>query len=184
MKRRFLFIVSLFVFVLLIGNVNAEECSKHGKPQLCNNEAGCYWSTEDSPRGKCKPIKTNQQTNEYSNYENTFVSCGITEKNKEPLIKKIPKSIPSLIHIIYLAILIAVPILLVIFGMLDLFKGLTSQKEDEIKKGQQLFVKRLIAAALIFFVLMIIKLLIGAVADSNKNGIIDCVDCFIGNDCD
>ena len=50
---------------------------------------------------------------------------------------EIDVKIPDLVHKIILVIQIAVPVILVIFGMLDLFKGLTAQKEDEIKKGQQ-----------------------------------------------
>ena len=38
---------------------------------------------------------------------------------------------------------IVIPILLIIFGMLDLGKAVVASKEDEIKKGQQMFVKRI-----------------------------------------
>ena len=58
------------------------------------------------------------------------------------------EGIPSkLAHVIYLvikAIQVIVPILLIIWGMLDLGKAVMAQKEDEIKKGQQTFVKRVI----------------------------------------
>ena len=87
------------------------------------------------------------------------------------------------VHTIIVVIKIAVPVLLVIFGMLDLFKGLTAQKEDEIKKGQQMFIKRLIVGALIFFVVVIAKLLISVVADTSSANIIECVDCFLSNNC-
>ena len=87
--------------------------------------------------------------------------------------------LPDTVHKIILLIQIAVPIVLVIFGMLDLFKGLTAQKEDEIKKGQQIFVKRLINAAIVFFVILIVKLLIGFVADNDEKSITNCANCFI-----
>lgn len=88
--------------------------------------------------------------------------------------------IANLVHTIIVVIKIVVPVLLVIFGMLDLFKGITAQKEDEIKKGQQMFIKRLIAAALIFFVISIVQLLISFVADSSeKEGIMSCASCFL-----
>lgn len=87
--------------------------------------------------------------------------------------------LPDTVHKVILVIQIAVPVILVIFGMLDLFKGITAQKEDEIKKGQQTFVKRLLAAALVFFVVLIVKLLIGFVADGEKESITNCANCFI-----
>ena len=87
--------------------------------------------------------------------------------------------LPDTVHKIIMLIEIAVPIVLVIFGMLDLFKGITAQKEDEIKKGQQIFVKRLINAAIIFFVIVIVKALIGFVSGNDKESIINCANCFI-----
>ena len=127
-------------------------------------------------------IDQTEYDNVEENYE-SYKSCGKLD-NKPALMEDIPPSIPKIIHIIYLVIQIAVPVVLVIFGSLDLFKGLYSQKDDEIKKGQQTFVKRLIAAAIVFFVFMIVKLFVGAVADSDKNQIVKCAECFIENECD
>lgn len=89
----------------------------------------------------------------------------------------IDAKIPNTVHTIIVVIKIAVPVLLVIFGMLDLFKGLTAQKEDEIKKGQNLFIKRLISAAIIFFVISIVQLLVSFVA--GDEGIMTCANCFL-----
>lgn len=89
----------------------------------------------------------------------------------------IDSKIPNTVHTIIVVIKIAVPVLLVIFGMLDLFKGITAGKEDEIKKGQQLFIKRLISAAIIFFVVSIVQLLVSFVA--GDEGIMTCANCFI-----
>ncbi len=91
----------------------------------------------------------------------------------------IDESIVNLVHIIIRIIQIAVPILLVIFGMLDLARGMMSQKEDEIKKGQQVFIKRVIAAVLVFFVIAIVKFIISSVAGDSNSTIFDCVNCFI-----
>lgn len=89
----------------------------------------------------------------------------------------IDAKIPNTVHTIIVVIKIAVPVLLVIFGMLDLFKGITAQKEDEIKKGQNLFIKRLISAAIIFFVISIVQLLVSFVA--GDEGVMTCANCFI-----
>lgn len=90
----------------------------------------------------------------------------------------IDAKIPNTVHTIIVVIKIAVPILLVIFGMLDLFKGLTAQKEDEIKKGRQIFIKRLISAAIVFFVVSIVQLLVSFVS-GDEPGIMNCASCFI-----
>ena len=42
--------------------------------------------------------------------------------------------LPNIVHIIITVIWIVVPILLVVFGLLDLAKAVMAQKEDEIKK--------------------------------------------------
>ena len=89
----------------------------------------------------------------------------------------IDTKITNTVHTIILVIQVAVPVLLVIFGMLDLFKAITAQKEDEIKKGQNMFIKRLIAAAIVFFVIAIVKLLISFISDDE--GIMTCASCFL-----
>lgn len=74
---------------------------------------------------------------------------------------------------------IIVPLALIILGSMDLIKGIMAQKEDEIKKGQQIFIKRLVAAILIFFVFAIVKFLLGIFASSNSADIVDCLNCII-----
>ncbi|MBE6149723.1 MAG: hypothetical protein E7170_03245 [Firmicutes bacterium] len=100
-------------------------------------------------------------------------------------------TIPRLVTLIINLIKIVVPILLVIFGMLDLGKAVMAQKEDEIKKGQQLFIKRLIAAVLVFLVVFVVQLVVGLVAPDSEDAdgnIWDCFECLIdyedGNNCD
>lgn len=103
---------------------------------------------------------------------NTKTSCGnITE---------IPRKIPELTSFAVTLIQIAIPIVLILLGSIDLFKGITANKEDEIKKGQQMFIKRLIYAAIIFFVVIIVKFVISIVADATTTeNLVDCIDCFI-----
>lgn len=105
------------------------------------------------------------------------VSCGN--------IGQIPAKGPELVHMFILIAQIAVPIILVILGMIDLAKGIMSQKEDDIKKGQKTFINRLIMGAVIFFIVALVKLLVGIVVDNtgNRQNIIACIDCFVNNDC-
>jgi hypothetical protein len=91
--------------------------------------------------------------------------------------------LPNMVHTIILVIQIAVPVLLVIFGMIDLFKGMIAQKEDEIKKGQQTFIKRAIAAIIVFFVIQIVQIIIRFVSGNDQN-VSGCFNCFINGQSD
>lgn len=97
----------------------------------------------------------------------------------------IDSRIPEIVSTIITVIKIVVPILLVILGMIDLVKGLVASKEDEIKKGQKIFIKRLISGALIFFVVSIVQLVISFVVndENEKTNMMTCVQCFINGDC-
>ncbi|MBE6153574.1 MAG: hypothetical protein E7166_05060 [Firmicutes bacterium] len=64
---------------------------------------------------------------------------------------------------------IAVPILLIIMGSLDLMKAVMAGKEDEIKKAQGTFVKRAIAAVIVFFIPLIVSLVIGLLPAGKTN---------------
>ncbi len=89
--------------------------------------------------------------------------------------------LPYIVSMGILVIKIVVPILLVIFGMLDLGKAVMAQKEDEIKKGQQTLVKRVIAAVIVFFVISIVQLIIGFVSNKDSK-IMSCFNCFISGE--
>lgn len=117
--------------------------------------------------------------NSYNNFdEGNVVRCG------GGLLTDIPRLVPKIIHIIYLIIQILVPILLVIFGSIDFLKAVIGQKDDEIKKGQQIFIKRLIYGIIVFFVFSIVRLVISFAADSKGRAlkIMDCASCLINND--
>ena len=93
---------------------------------------------------------------------------------------QIDTKIVNAVHVIILIIQIVVPILLVIFGSIDFLKAVIGQKDDEIKKGQQTFIKRLIAAVIVFFVVAIVRLLVSfAAGDEDKSEITDCFNSFI-----
>ena len=114
-----------------------------------------------------------------------IMSVSATTKVQCGGIAEIPDKIPQITSLIVTFIEILVPIILVIMGTIDLVKGVAAQKEDDIKKGQQMFIKRLIVGAIIFFVIVLSKFLISLVADSNeeKDNIVSCIDCFISGDC-
>ena len=104
-------------------------------------------------------------------------SCGNLDFNFSGMI-------PYVISMVVTIIKIAVPVVLIIFGMIDFLKAVTASKEDEIKKGQQTFIKRLIAAVIVFFVVQIVQL-VASFASNNDTNVTGCFDCFInaGNGC-
>jgi len=87
-------------------------------------------------------------------------------------------SLPYVVSMVITIIKIVVPILLIIFGMIDMAKAVMAQKEDEIKKGQQTLIKRVIAAVVVFFVITIVQMLVKFLANGNT-GIINCFNCFV-----
>ena len=77
--------------------------------------------------------------------------------------KDIPSDLVGLLRLVYKAIQIGVPIILIIVGMFDMWKAITQQKEDEIKKAQNLLVKKAIAAALVFLMFSLVSLVVSIV---------------------
>lgn len=80
----------------------------------------------------------------------------------------IDNDLTNFMHTIVLIIEIGVPILLIIFGMLDFAKGVVAANEDDIKKGQRIFIKRAISAIVVFFIFSVTQLVIGLVANDDS----------------
>lgn len=59
-----------------------------------------------------------------------------------------------------------IPILLVIFGMLDLGKAVMAGKEDEMKKAQGTLIKRVIYAVAVYLVVAIVSLVMNLVSSA------------------
>ncbi len=91
----------------------------------------------------------------------------------------IPDSVANIVSMVIKAFYIGIPILLIIWGMLDLGKAVVCQKEEEIKKHQKMFFKRLISAILVFFIAVavafVIKVLAGADVPGTQ-GISECIE--------
>lgn len=69
---------------------------------------------------------------------------------------------------IFSVIKILIPILIIIFGMIDLFKAVIGSKDDEIKKSIRSLMLRAIAGVVIFFIPTIIHLLFLLIDDWQK----------------
>ncbi len=91
----------------------------------------------------------------------------------------VDSSLPSAISMIINILKIAIPILVILFGLIDLGKAVMSAKEDDIKKNQGLLIKRVIVAVFVFFVVAIVQFVVGIVSGGDKENILDCIDLFI-----
>ena len=73
--------------------------------------------------------------------------------------KSNPDSLSYLINEILMYPKIIVPILLILLGTLDFAKAVISSKEDQMKKAQSTFIKRVIAAVAVFFIPALVDLI-------------------------
>ena len=90
----------------------------------------------------------------------------------------------SLLGIFITAIKIFVPLALIIFGMLDMGKAVTSGKDDEIQKQLVVFIKRVIAGIIVFFIPtivgMIMQMINTSISDIDTCGYSQCVSAVFG----
>ncbi len=99
-------------------------------------------------------------------------------KTASEICSLIDDDLTQFIHTIILIIEIGVPILLIIFGMLDFAKGVMASSDDDIKKGQRAFFKRLLAAVVVFFIFSVTQLVVGLVAGDDP-GIWSCASAIL-----
>ena len=71
----------------------------------------------------------------------------------------------TVVGYVIFAIKIVVPLLLIVTGMITLAQAVMKQKAEEIKTAQQLLIKKIIAAVLVFFVVTIVTLIVNLVSD-------------------
>ena len=93
----------------------------------------------------------------------------------------IPDQIAHIIGLAVTLIQIIVPILLIIWGMLDLGKAVIASKEDEIKKATGALVRRAIAAVVIFLLPTIISFImtvIGGFSEGAQDDFEVCKACI------
>lgn len=60
---------------------------------------------------------------------------------------------------VLLIIKIAVPIILIVMGMIDMTKAIMSKKDDEIKTAQTTLIKKAIAAVTVFLIVTLVTLI-------------------------
>jgi len=93
--------------------------------------------------------------------------------------KKIPYTLVSMVATVITIIKIAVPILLVISGMVAFFKVAASTNvDDEMKKAKSKLINNIIAAVIVFFAFSIVNFAVSLVAGANSS-LMKCAQCFL-----
>ena len=108
----------------------------------------------------------------FAEYNLEYVACGNATG--------IPKPVPQMTSILYTLLVIATPIVLIIFGIVTLLKAITAGDSGEITKAKGKLIKKFIAAALVFFVAGMVQFVVTQAADSSeKTSVADCINCFL-----
>ena len=82
---------------------------------------------------------------------------------------------------------VIVPIILIIMGMIDMTKATTANDEKQMQTARKMFMKRIIYAVMVLFVISIVQLVFNILEKGvfqKENDLLSCVSCVIGNDCD
>lgn len=91
------------------------------------------------------------------------------------------KIILNLGHTVINLIQFGIPIILIILGSIDMGKAVIQQDDKKIKESQSLFIKRLIAAVLVFLVGTIVNVLVGVLPE-DVTGTKEWQSCWNGRD--
>ena len=98
----------------------------------------------------------------------------------------VPFQVVKIIHLAYNLIRIAVPIILIITGMIEMVKAINSKDEKEIKTAQTLLVKRGITAALVFLVVSLVGMIFNIMSQKNqeeKDTMWNCISSLLNGQC-
>ena len=85
----------------------------------------------------------------------------------------VPEYLVYVISLVYFSIRIIIPILLIIFCMIDMGKAIVAKKEEDVKKAQSLLLKKLLIGLVIFILPYFIEWMIRIL--SQDSTISDCI---------
>ena len=85
----------------------------------------------------------------------------------------LPDFVGYFVSLIYVAIRIGVPILLILVGMFDMGKAIVAKKEEDVKKAQGLLIKKLIVGVIVFLLPYFVELVVKIA--TRDNSIVDCI---------
>lgn len=73
----------------------------------------------------------------------------------------------AIVRLVMNIICIAVPIIMILMGTIDLFKAVTAGKDEDIKKKQKALITRIIAGVLVFLVPTIVSVIMNLIGVSS-----------------
>lgn len=90
-------------------------------------------------------------------------------------------SILQFVGYILTLVKVAIPLVIIIYGIMDLGKAVVASKEDEIKTGAKRLMWRAVAGVAIFFIPSIVLWLFGTIANYNtgSEGFDNCQTCIL-----
>ena len=97
----------------------------------------------------------------------------------------IPVLIVNLVYYAILAIKIFVPLVLIVFGMMDLAKAVMAQDDKIMKESQKRLISRIIYAVLVFLIISLVQMVFTFLGNADKDsetgqsGSMKCVSCLI-----
>ena len=119
-------------------DIMSKTCNSILQNQSISSSDGCAESCLNAVE-RVKDLKS-----KYIKQEDNSAKCGFS------------KNLIGWIDNILSIVKYILPVLVIIFGIIDFIRAIASDKDDEMKKAQGRFVKRLIAAALAFIIPFII----------------------------
>ena len=81
-----------------------------------------------------------------------------------------------IVGIVVWGIKVIVPVILIVVGMIDLAKAVGEKNEDNIKKAQNLLIKRAIAAVLVFLVVTLVGVIMGLIRANDYKACMECIN--------
>lgn len=110
---------------------------------------------------------------EYNSSSQTCVSCG------DGALTNVPQQLPMFVRNLIWLIQILTPVILIGLGIYDFIKAIMASDEKIMKESQNRFIKRIIAAVLIFLVVAIVKFVFSLIP--NSTDVLSCIPCFISD---
>lgn len=116
--------------------------------------------------------------------------------NKGKCSIEIASVVPSFTVTVVNLLKIFIPIILVIYGMIDLSKAVMANDDKVMKEAQTKLIKRIVYAIVIFFVVAVVQLVFGKLAEAggyvsaqdgksdnekDKTNVSACISCFISD---
>ena len=112
--------------------------------------------------------------------EREYVSCG-TGANKAT---GIPAFLPPITSFLVALLQVAIPVVLIIAGILEMIKAIVAGNPDQVSKSKNKLIKKFVAALIAFFVITLLTTVVKMTAESNEKAtFVACMSCFLNNDC-